>query len=98
MWREPLGRALTRQTDGVNPTILDDPLDAQGGRAADCELPELRRHVERGERDEMAGGALGPDRLESDRAADGTITLLLNPPVASAVAVPIIFLVVVPPL
>src|SRR5439155_25583251 len=25
MWREPLGRALTRQTDGVNPTILDDP-------------------------------------------------------------------------
>src|SRR2546421_9049835 len=31
MWREPLGRALTRQTDGVNPTILDDPLDAQGG-------------------------------------------------------------------
>jgi hypothetical protein len=31
MWREPLGRALTRQPDGVNPTILDDPLDAQGG-------------------------------------------------------------------
>src|SRR5438552_17522626 len=31
MWREPLGCALTRQTDGVNPTILDDPLDAQGG-------------------------------------------------------------------
>src|SRR6266542_3380799 len=27
----PLGRALTRQPDGVNPTILDDPLDAQGG-------------------------------------------------------------------
>jgi DNA-binding NarL/FixJ family response regulator len=22
MWREPLGRALTRQPDGVNPTIL----------------------------------------------------------------------------
>src|SRR6266536_680353 len=31
MRREPLGCALTRQTDGVNPTILDDPLDAQGG-------------------------------------------------------------------
>ena len=29
MWNEPLGRALTRQTDGLNPTILDDPRDAR---------------------------------------------------------------------
>src|SRR6266542_4931557 len=34
MWREPLGRALTRQTDGVNPTILDDPLEAKAERHA----------------------------------------------------------------
>ena len=25
------GSSVTRRPDGVNPTILDDPLDAQGG-------------------------------------------------------------------
>src|SRR5213595_219714 len=64
MRREPLGRALTRQTDGVNPTILDDPLDAQGGTSCrNCSWTSSPHWMARGREGLARWGLEGPEYL-----------------------------------
>src|SRR6058998_2791931 len=68
MWREPLGRALTRQTDGVNTTILDDSLDAQGGTSCrNCSWTSSPHWTVTGPR--RAGPMVGTRRTRISRLA-----------------------------